>query len=153
MIPVEKILDEIEEQARQGSCKTCKWCIAYKVPERLESGAVLTRDCEIQGNVNPIWFTDNDLDRKAYPWICDEGRWESDGRQLEICMAYQSNNGVAVVREGNDYSVGCAGHRDFMIDLAEAIRLSHSIRDNDLAKLIVKLNEAKESLPPGCTGK
>lgn len=142
MIPVEKIVEAIQEQAKQGSCKTCRWCCPYTEPEEFQPGILLTHECEIQGNVNPIWFTDANLDSRAYPWRCDEGTWTI----AEGCMAYQPASAYPMPFDEDSRGKAIIQHREFLDDLAEAIQIYYAIRDNSLAKLTAKLNEATESL-------
>lgn len=145
MIPVEKIFEEIVAQAKHGSCKTCRWCRALKKPDILETGIVLTHSCEFQGNVNPMWFTDENLNAGAYPGRCDGAEYDTEeGRS--ICLAYQPSLGgipdIEALKE----------HRDFIENIVDAWYLYNAMKDNTLAKLTAKLNEATESLPKPRTG-
>lgn len=147
MIPVEKILDEIIEQAKDGSCKTCRWCGVHSKQSQWEyEGHTHTHFCMIQGNFNGIDFAQCHLDSTAYPWKCDEGAWNTTDGAIPGCLAYQPGyEGVKIDAPG--YHEAAWKHMDFMRALAEAIHIHNAIQNNDLAKLTAKLNEAKESLP------
>ena len=146
MNPVEKILDKLIEQAKQGSCKTCRWCSPLPPNFELAPGEYVTHICEMQP-MNGIYFTPGDLDSQAYPWRCDVGTWYTDdSKPIYGCLAYQSSSGVAVA--GDDAFVGRSQqHYAFMRQLARAINLHHDIQNNILAKLTAALNEAEESIP------
>lgn len=155
MIPVEKIADMIQEQAKQGSCKACRFCV--RLPKPIEIGAeytwdkkpvTLTHACEIQGNMNPIEFSQRLLDSMAYPGKCDEGNWH-DGDTMEDydeCFAYQPGYDGTLV-DDSVRKPEAIRHSEFMRSLGEAMRLHNAIQNSDIAKLTAKLNEAKESLP------
>ena len=85
MVPVEKIYEAIEAQAKQGSCKTCRWCVTLSAKCERQFGKGV-RLCEIQSNVNPIDLSSKALDSTAYPGICDVGRGESDGDDIPYCL-------------------------------------------------------------------
>jgi len=152
MIPVEKILETIIEQAKQGSCKTCRWCGLFPGDtDPYVTGA--THWCMIQAarGINAIHFKPCHLDSGAYPFRCDVGIWhdaEADGiwEDLPECLAYQPGY-AGVSSEDVDYQIRAHKHWQFMSDLGEAIHLYHAVQRNTLAKLTAKLNEAKESLP------
>ncbi len=76
-----EIITERARMASEGSCKTCQYCEPLPEPVR---GYVA--QCVIQGNVNAILFTSEDLERKAFPYICDCG-W-CDFHHSIICQAY-----------------------------------------------------------------
>lgn len=141
MITAEQILESVIEQTKQGSCKTCRWMRPMDPDNPME----IVGECEIQGNMNPIWFSESDLDRITYPFVCCEGDMgitSDDG--ITMCLAYQPKWAYQVAD-----AKAIVAHRQFMTDLADAARLAWAIQENTLAKLTAKLNEATESLPGG----
>lgn len=148
MIPVEKILDEIIEQAKQGSCKTCRWCIPLPPNFQLAEGEYYTHICEMQ-TINGIYFKEGGRDTEAYPCKAEIGSWYTDDNQpIYGCLAYQPDRAMIVLPiDDSCFSQASYRHMGFMRNLAQAIRIQNAIRDNTLAKLTAKLNEAKESLP------
>ena len=154
MIPVEKITDAIIEQAKQGSCKTCKWCVRLDPPTEIEArftfdgeAVTLTHTCEIQGNMNAIEFSQKMLDSMPYPGKCDEGAWEDDNEDsISQCLAYVPGyDGVAC--DDPTRKPEANRHAAFMRGLSRAMAIHTAIKYNTLAKLTAKLNEAKESIP------
>jgi len=141
---VEEIFEAILKQAKEGSCKTCRWC--GSLPEEFDWLPEITHMCEIQGNFNAIHFRQKDLDFKAYPWKCDEGSWESPSTHESIneCLAYQP--GYDDARPMPEcMSSEAKAHADFLRDLSKALYLHYAIQDDTLTKLVEKLN-ASDSL-------
>ena len=76
-----EIMTERARIASEGSCKTCQYCGPLPEPVR---GYVA--QCALQGKANAILFTSEDLERKAFPYICDCGWF--DLHHSIICQAY-----------------------------------------------------------------
>lgn len=152
---IEEILDEIEAQAKEGSCKSCQFCIRNEVPQRweLNEGIIYTTHrCAIQGNFNPIDFTDGDLERAAYPYgPCENhGQWtsgdESTGKfePIPYCMAYKAKvEDISESKEPPYRHVLVSKHWEFMELLSEAARLHSAMKavaKGRLDELVHKLN-------------
>ena len=144
MWSVEEILRALKKQAKEGSCKTCKWCAVIPDAQHNELPGH-THYCMIQGNPNAIEFTPELLDSKPYPCKCKEGRWYSNHEPIPECLAYQPGHD-GLLHDAPGLAKAANQHRQFMVDLAEAARLDYAIREGKLAKLLEKLN-ASESVP------
>lgn len=143
MRTAESILEAIVEQAKQGSCRTCRWCVTLSARCEAQFGEGV-RLCEIQSNVNPIDLRDDLLNAEAYPGVCHAGDWQA---YPGICLAYVPGDDTTRANRQEYMSEAAREHTSFMYDLADAIYMARGIRENTLAKLTAKLNEAKESLP------
>jgi len=139
-----EILDEREVMAAKGSCKTCQFCLK-------DDSQGMEYYCAIQGNVNPISFTEVDLDREPYPYgPCDDGNWhniEGDGTTKPIlgCLAYKP-------RMTDNISYGdvlVSQHWNFMDCLAKAAKLHYDIEDVRSGKAQAKLDELLKRLNTG----
>ena len=109
-------------------------------------GATRTHQCLIQGNVNPIFFSQQTLDAEAYPHSCEEGKFQDGGFEpIYECLAYQPQPEIIPFAEAELAKVADQ-HRQFMSDLNDAANLSYQIRHDWPTKLLQKLN-ASESLP------
>lgn len=145
---VEEILDELIAQAKDGSCKTCQWCVPCSGLEEYH----ITHYCMIQGNVNPIHFTDADLERQSYPWKCEEGQWheEENGlmtREVYGCLAYEENLDqiimLMVLKEdpdSQDVHRLVENHRKYMDCLKEAAVIHYALKNVRLDDLLRRLN-------------
>jgi len=143
---VPEILDERKAVAAKGSCKTCQFCI----PDPNEYYGT-THYCGIQGSVNPIHFTREELDQEQYPYgSCNDGNWshtEDDGSSKPIygCLAY-----IPRTVEGVSYSDAVVSRqRAFMHCLAEAVNLHCAIGDVRSGKAQAKLDELLRRLNTG----
>lgn len=143
---LEEILEAIKAQAKEGSCKTCQWCLKGEGFDHLctEGEAPIEYECLIQGCFNAITFSQEHLDSEAYPWKCDEGAWtcsEEDGsNSMDIpgCLAYKPRTETAP--ENIEETAGA--YRRFMLDLGEAVRLHNAIKLGKLEQLLEGLNAA-----------
>lgn len=143
---VPEILDERQALAAKGSCKTCQFCI----PQNNEYYGT-THYCGIQSNVNPMHFSQAELDKESYPYgPCDDGNWshtEDDGSSKPIygCLAYMPRTvegvscGDAVVSR----------QRAFMHCLVKAVNLHCAIEDVRSGKAQAKLDELLRRLNTG----
>lgn len=156
MIPVEQILDKKIEQAKQGSCKTCRWCLPLSDAEiedwfNVSQGRFTpTHFCGVQYygvGLNGLTFSQESLDAEPYPGRCDDGCWHSEGELIRECLAYQPGSGEVQLGRAPIVQEVIKSHCQFMRDLAEAIHISNAIQNNTLAKLTAKLSESKESMP------
>lgn len=118
-----QILEEKVVQARKGSCKECAWCEFIPVWDGY--------CCAIQGNWNSIFFSTEDLDRKPYPWVCEEGAVTNE----EICAAFTSKGDYSPQDTYSEHD-----HRDFMHFLYRACELEKDIAQGTLNTLLTKLN-------------
>jgi len=143
---VPEILDERKALAAKGRCKTCQFCIP---PPNEYYGT--THYCGIQGNVNPIHFTQEELDREQYPYgPCDDGNWteiNDDGSREQIygCLAYMPKLVENVPDRGDLVTKQWA----FMPCLAEAVNLHCAIEDAYSGKAQAKLSELLKRLNTG----
>jgi len=143
---IPELLQEREVSAAEGSCKTCQFCI----PQNNEYYGT-THYCGIQGNVNPMHFSQAELDKEPYPYgPCDDGNWqntEDDGTEKPIpgCLAYEP-------RLTGNISYGDAlvsQHWNFMHCLSEAAKLHYDIEDVRSGKAQAKLDELLRRLNTG----
>jgi hypothetical protein len=124
---LKEILAERTEMVAKGSCKTCK----FRVPMHIPAGGgipEITSECTIQGNWNPIWFSEQSLEDRAYPWRCREGEWSDDehGKGYYDCFAYQPKVGDLVLSEAEEIEQ-TRKHREFMSLLDEAAEINADI--------------------------
>ena len=150
------IWSAVEEQAKNGSCKTCLWC--WRFPEK--DKAEWTHYCAVQGddNPHPIWFRPDELDAAPYPKQCNVGCWGPDDNR---CLAYQPGDDKERAEQG---IYDAQLHEIWMRDLREAVMLDQTIDTDRLDNLRAELNDATWSLPAslrsgkptqpsaGCTG-
>jgi len=143
---VPEILDEKKALAAKGSCKTCQFCI----PQNNEYYGT-THYCGIQGNVNPLHFSQAELDKEPYPYgPCDDGNWteiNDDGSRERIygCLAYMPRT-----VEGVSYGDAVVSRqRAFMHCLAEAVNLHCAVEDVCSGKAQAKLSELLKCLNTG----
>ncbi len=139
---VPEILDEKKALAAKGSCKTCQFCIHdsngyYRT----------THYCGIQGNVNPIHFTQEDLDGAQYPYgPCDDGDWaEIRKGQIYGCLAYMPRT-----VKGVSYDDAVVSRQQTVMHcLAGAVNLHCAIEDVCSGKAQAKLDELLRRLNTG----
>ena len=137
---IPEILDEKKALAAKGSCKTCQFCLKGDSQE-------MEYYCAIQGNVNPIDFTEADLDSKPYPYDpCDDGKGvNSNDERIYGCLAY-----LPRTVEGVSYDdVVVSRQRVFMHCLAGAANLHRAIEDVGSGKAQAKLDELLRCLNTG----
>ena len=145
---VPEILNELEDQAKLGNCKTCQFCVREEKADQI--GKEFEYYCLIQGNLNPQWCPKEALDQFQYPMHCDDGKWhrvEDDGSitDREGCLAY-SPRAVDAIPYGDAL---VTKHRAFMHCLAEAANLHYAIEDAHSGKAQAKLDELLRRLNTG----
>ena len=122
---VERIKERLE-MVSKGSCKECRFCrvIDWEENEDFDGipGTKADRYCAIQGNVNPIQFSEKSLDSAAYPSRCDEGCWE----ETRDCFAYQPRP-IGWVSEPSSEWVSLRLHWEYLKSLDDAQKLENSI--------------------------
>ena len=137
---VPEILDEKKALAAKGSCKTCQFCLKGD-SQKMEYY------CAIQGNVNPIDFTEADLDSKPYPYDpCDDGKWVNiKDERIYGCLAY-----LPRTDEGVSYDdVVVSRQQVVMHCLTGAANLHRAIEDVGSGKAQAKLDELLRCLNTG----
>ena len=134
-LQAKEILDVLIERAETGSCKTCQWCILTEYWK--DEG----RMCEIQSNVNPIVMSDKWLKKEAYPGICDDGKWEADGKPLPWCVAYVPGDDSTRHNYTTHMSQDAISHSTFMHNLSQGVRLQDAVEHNSLAGIVDWLND------------
>lgn len=137
---IPEILAEKKALAAKGSCKTCQFCLKGD-SQKMEYY------CAIQGNVNPIDFTEADLDSKPYPYDpCDDGKWVNiKDERIYGCLAY-----LARTVEDISYDDAVVSRqRVFMHCLAGAANLHCAIEDVGSGKAQAKLDELLRRLNTG----
>ena len=142
-----EILGEKKALAAKGSCKTCQFCLKGEPGDWWQE-----HYCAIQGNVNPLTFTQEALlDSESYPYgPCDDGNWshtEDDGSKVQIngCLAYMPRT-----VEGVSYGDAVVSRQwAFMHCLSQAAKLHYDIEDAHSGKAQAKLDELLRHLNTG----
>ena len=148
----EQIMNEVETRAKSGSCKICQFCLrlgteAFRSDYPLKINEIPTCICVMQ-DINGFWLKDSDLEKEAYPIICDIGRWcEQDdyGNTTELgCRAFKpltTTDKNTIIKAANQ-------QRDFLRTLSRASRYHNWIEcvekgkaQSWLAQSVKKLNE------------
>lgn len=83
---LDEILEKLIAQAKEGSCKTCQFCISS--PIQIEDKK-FSHYCLLQGNVNSIFFTQESLVQEAYPGKCEEGSWYEGDKAINGCLCFK----------------------------------------------------------------
>lgn len=137
---IEEILEERQRIAEKGSCKTCQYLLKVEDEDSGDPDVAWEWECGIQGNWEPICFSQALLDSKPYPAPCDQGSWrniddEGHTTDIPVCLAY--NPRVIINVSYGDATV--SRQWKYMEDLAGAAKLNGQIDD-------VKSGKAEEKL-------
>lgn len=117
LVAIEEILSRRLAMVEQGSCKTCQFCVRLVKPWGED-----TRWCAVQGNVNPMSFSEDWLRDETRRYVCDGGRWDD----LESCFAYEPKTSD-FTNEEEECQRAAQRQRDYMDALDRADRLRHEI--------------------------
>lgn len=132
----EAIIDNRASMVEKGSCKTCLFCQPCD-PSEMEWNEKLIAACAIQSFGGAIWFTQDVLDRAAFPSTCNYGDWTGIG----ACFACESNDNNAIVDKPHLINT----HRDYMRLLAHMAELACMIRKVESGKAYRDLMEDIDS--------
>lgn len=120
---IQEILNQRTLMVKEGSCKTCQFCVRFE--EAIKDGQhKYTHVCAIQGNWDPIYFTEQDLENGAHGIRCEQGSWT----HTDACLAYEPKTCDLISDSAEEYEQS-RRHREYMRCLADAEDLHSTILD------------------------
>jgi hypothetical protein len=143
---VDDIYRELVVRAEKGSCKTCQFC--EPLSREAAEGLGASHICAIQGNYNPIAFSDQTLESEAYPGKCSEGtllQVNDDGSEQEVayCIAFKPRTkeicGDVLLRK----------HWDFLTALWKASDINTALRAEKKGRLTELLQVINHGMTEG----
>lgn len=124
---INEIIAERVAMVKCGACRGCQFCVSMTEEQTKEWEDEEFRWhpvalCAIQGNVNPIFFTREELD-KGIHYRCNEGSWE----ETDDCFAYEPK--AYDICDPVERAEKTERHRTYLAYLDKASRLQRQIQN------------------------